>query len=376
MKNSKDIIKITEPILPCLDDLNKYLKTIWDSKQLTNHGIFHNQLEEVIKEYLSVANVSIFNNGTIALLTALKALSLPKDSEVITTPFTFPATPHVISSNGLKPIFCDIDCKTMCIDVNKIEDLITEKTSAILGVHVYGYPCDVEKINKIAKKHNLKVIYDSAHAFGTKIDGIPIGSFGDISMFSFHATKLFNTIEGGCLTYNDNTLKEKIYLLRNFGIKNEEEVVEVGINGKMNEIQAAIGLLNIKEVPLEASKRKNIFNLYTKLLGNVAGISLMSLPDNCTNSSQYFVIRIYEDFGASRDQIYEELLKNGVVSRKYFYPLCSDYPHYKGDPRCGNTVIPIATRVVNEVLCLPFHGNMTVENVTKISNIIISSRNS
>ena len=231
-------IYVTQPLLPNLENLEKELSEIWESKIVTNAGVKHNLLEEKLKEHLGVPNVSLFNNVTLALLTALKALDLPLGSEVITTPFTFAATPHCISWNGLKPVFCDIESDTMCVDPEKIEELITENTSAILGVHVYGFPCQVEKIQKIADKYNLKVIYDGAHAFSTKINGTDIGNFGDITMFSFHATKLFTTIEGGCLTYRDEKLIRKIYNLRNFGIRGEDIVEDIGINGKMNEIQA------------------------------------------------------------------------------------------------------------------------------------------
>ena len=242
----QDKIFVTSPLLPDIESLYVNLKEIYDSKWITNMGDKHKALEEALQAELKVPYMQVFNNGTIALLTAIKALNLPYGSEIITTPFTFAATPHCISWNGCKPIFCDIEPKTMTINADKIESLITPKTSAILGVHVYGFPCDVEKIAQIAKKHNLKVIYDAAHAFSTEIDGVGIGNFGDISAFSFHATKLFNTIEGGGLCYNDENLNQKIYNLRNFGIRNEEFVEEVGINGKMKEIQAAWGLVKLK----------------------------------------------------------------------------------------------------------------------------------
>ena len=277
---------------------------------------------------MKVSNVSVFNNGTIALLTALKALDLPADSEVI-TPFTFPATPHCISWNGLKPVFCDIEPNTMTIDADKIEEQITPETSAILPVHVYGFPCDVKKIDNIAKKHDLKVIYDGAHAFSPEIDGRGIGTFGDITVFSFHATKLFNTLEGGCLTYKNNGLKEKIYNLRNFGIKNEEEVVDVGINGKMNEIQASIGLLNLKLFKKEQDKRLKIKELYIEQLKDIENIKIPEMPENTTDSFQYFPIIIEEDFPITGDTVYQNYKKYNIFTRKYFYPICSDYEPYK-----------------------------------------------
>ena len=257
-----DKIFVTSPLLPSIEDFTEQVKEIYDSKWLTNMGSKHKALEEALTIELKVPHAQLFNNGTIALLTAIKALDLPYGSEVITTPFTFAATPHCISWNGCKPIFCDIEPNTMTIDADKIENLITPNTSAILGVHVYGFPCNVKKIDEIAKKYNLKVIYDAAHAFSTEIDGVGIGNFGDITMFSFHATKLFNTIEGGCLTYKDEALIKKIYNLRNFGIQNEEVVEDIGINGKMNEFQAAWGLLNLKQYRKEQERRKVIKEIY------------------------------------------------------------------------------------------------------------------
>ncbi|MGL4986396.1 MAG: DegT/DnrJ/EryC1/StrS family aminotransferase, partial [Treponemataceae bacterium] len=254
-KKRDNQIYVTSPLLPNLDDFVNEIKSIFESKRLANMGQKHTEFEQKLEFFLKTPHVSVFNNGTIALLVALKALDLPYGSEVITTPFTFAATTHCITWNGLKPVFCDIEPNTMCMDADKIEALITNKTSAILPVHVYGFPCDVKKIDTIAKKHNLKVIYDAAHAFSTEIDGAGIGTFGDMTMFSFHATKLFNSIEGGCLAYTDKNLIHKIYNLRNFGIRSEEIVEEVGINGKMNELQAAFGLLNLKLVQTEKQKR-------------------------------------------------------------------------------------------------------------------------
>lgn len=278
-------IFVTSPLLPDIEDVYEQIKEIYDSKWLTNMGSKHKFLEEALKVELKVSHAQLFNNGTIALLTAIKALDLPQGSEIITTPFTFAATPHCIAWNGCKPIFCDIEPNTMTIDADKIEKLITPNTSAILGVHVYGFPCDVKKIDAIAKKHNLKVIYDAAHAFSTEIDGIGIGNFGDITMFSFHATKLFNTIEGGCLTYNDENLVKKIYNLRNFGIQSEEVVEDIGINGKMNELQAAWGLLNLKQYREEQERRKKIKEIYDNGLKDVKGIRIPQMPANTTNST-------------------------------------------------------------------------------------------
>lgn len=369
MKTS-DIIYVTQPILPDLDDFNEQLKDIWASKWLTNHGAKHNELEEKLKSVLKVPNLSLFNNGTIALLIALRAMDLPYESEVITTPFTFAATPHCISWNGQKPVFCDIEPDTMCIDANKIEDFITEKTSAILGVHVYGFPCNVEKIDKIAKKHNLKVIYDAAHAFSTEINGKGIGNFGDITMFSFHATKLYNTIEGGCLTYNDEKLKERIYNLRNFGIRSEDEVVEIGINGKMNELQAAVGLLNLNLFKAEQAKREKIKQFYIDKISNIKGIKIPMMPKNTTNSYQYFPIIVEKNYPLSRNELYEKFKQHNIIVRKYFYPICSDYEPYKYFKSSRVVNLPVANEMKEKVLCLPFYGDLQEEEIKRIINTL------
>ena len=359
----EDKIFVTQPLLPSLQDVYTQIEEIWESKWLTNMGKKHNLLEEKLKNILKVNNVSLFNNGTIALLVALKALDLPAGSEVITTPFTFAATPHCIAWNGLKPVFCDIEADTMTIDADKIEQLITKNTSAILGVHVYGFPCNVNKIETIAKKHNLKVIYDAAHAFSTEINGTGIGSFGDITMFSFHATKLFNTIEGGCLTYNNDCLKQKIYNLRNFGIRNEELVEEIGINGKMNELQAAVGLLNLELFKDEQKKRKKLKTMYDDFFSNIDGIKIPQMPANVSNSYQYYPIIIEDSFAVTRNRLYDELKKFNIYTRKYFYPLCSDYECYKDLESAKPKNLPVANDIKNKVLCLPFYGNL-YENAT------------
>ena len=359
-------IYVTKPLLPDLESMYEEISEIWDSGRVTNAGPKHNLLEEKLQEHLGVRNVSLFNNGTLALLTAIKALELPIGSEVITTPFTFAATPHCISWNGLHPIFCDIEPDTMCINPDEIEKHITERTSAILGVHVYGFPCQVDKIQKIADKHNLKVIYDGAHVFSTKINGTDIGNFGDITMFSFHATKLFTTIEGGWLTYKNDELKHKIYNLRNFGIRNEELVEEVGINGKMNEIQAAVGLLNLKRYKEEQVKRAELKAFYDKHLEEIIGIKIPQMPSDTTNSFQYYPIIIEDNYKLSRDELYNKLKEKNIFSRKYFYPLCSDYECYKDLPSSRAENLPIANEYKNKVLCLPFYGTLETEIREKI----------
>lgn len=364
-------VYVTTPLLPDLNKLNDLLIPIWQSKWLTNHGRMHAELEQRLESILKVKNVSIFNNGTIALLSALKALELPAGSEVITTPFTFPATPHCITWNHLTPFFCDIHPESMTINAEIIERHITRNTSAILGVHVYGIPCDVEKIQKIARRYNLKVIYDAAHCFTTEINGRGIGTFGDMSMFSFHATKLFHTLEGGCLTYNKSDYKEKVYYLRNFGIKNEDEVVEVGINGKMNELQAVIGILNLEIFEEEKQKRRAIKETYFEKLKSVSGIKIVQMPHGVSDSMGYFVIRIkHQTFGLSRDEVYDALKEYNVFSRKYFYPLCSEYEPYKALPSSSMDNLPIANRIKQEVLCLPLYGNLGIADAERICEII------
>ncbi len=370
-------VYVTSPILPDLGKFNDMLRAIWASKWLTNHGNMHAELEKRLESVLKVKNVSIFNNGTIALLTALKVLDLPPGSEVITTPFTFPATPHCITWNHLKPVFCDISAESMTIDADMIERHVNSQTSAILGVHVYGIPCDTEKIEMIAKRHNLKVVYDAAHCFTTEINGAGIGTCGDMSMFSFHATKLFHTVEGGCLTYDNSEYREKLYFLRNFGIKNEDEVVDIGINGKMNELQACIGLLNLEIFEEEKRKRIAIRSTYVEQLQTVSGIRIVHVPEGVTDSMGYFVIRIHEDtFGLSRDAVYQKLKEYNVFSRKYFYPLCSEYEPYKSLPSSSEENLPVANRVKREVLCLPLFGGLGTAGAAQICEIIKRIRNS
>ncbi len=365
--NLEKRINVTQPLLPNINNYIEQLQDIWDSKWLTNMGSKHNELEKLLHTVLKTSNVSLFNNGTTALLIALKSLDLPVGSEIITTSFTFPATPHCISWNNCKPVFCDIEPNTMTIDTDKIESLITPNTSAILGVHVYGFPCDVENIDKIAKKHNLKVIYDAAHVFSTEINGKGIGTFGDISMFSFHATKLFNTIEGGCLTYNDKNLKRKIYNLRDFGIQSEEIIEDIGINGKMNEFQAIMGLENLKIFKLEQEKRKTIKSFYDENLSSVKGIRIPQMPKGVTNSYQYYPIIIEDDYAISRDELHSKLKEKNIYTRKYFYPACTDYECYKN---CVHSDLKVTNDIKNKVLCLPYYGELNSEIIELICEVI------
>ena len=359
-------IPVTSSSLPPFDEYVEKIKPIWDRKILTNNGPLHNELEEEIKKYLDVDNATLFTNGHLALMVALRALNLT--GEVITTPFTFASTTHAIVDAGLIPVFCDIDPNTYTIDVNKIESLITPKTSAIVAVHVYGHICDVNRIADIAQKHHLKVIYDAAHAFGVKYNNIGIGNFGDVSMFSMHATKVFNTIEGGLLTYHDDNLKERFVKLKNFGIKNADVVDEVGINAKMNEFQAAMGLCNLKYHDENIEKRKKITKIYIDNLKDVKGIKL-SYPQDCVKHNYiYFPILVLkEKFGISRDELMNLLIENGIYARKYFYPLTCDFDCYIGKYR-GK--VDIARDIANNILTLPLYADLAIDDVTRICNII------
>ncbi|MDR1474886.1 MAG: DegT/DnrJ/EryC1/StrS family aminotransferase [Endomicrobium sp.] len=364
-------IFITQPLLPKKEDMFAQIEEIFASKHLTNMGAKHNLLEQKLKEVLKVPHLQVFNNGTTALLIALKSLKLPFHSEVITTPFTFAATPYSISWNELNPVFCDIEQNTMTIDADKIESLITKKTSAILAVHVYGFPCNVVKIEKMAKKYDLKVIYDAAHAFTTEIDGKGIGTFGDITMFSFHATKLFNTIAGGALTFNSKFLEREICNLRNFGRIDESAVEDIGLNGKLNEFQAAFGLLNLEIFEKEKQKRAKLKDFYDKNLSKIKGIRIPQMPGNVTNSYQYYPIVIEDDYAINRDELYEKFRKNNIMVRKYFYPACSDYECYKDLASSKHENLPVTNDIKNRVLCLPFYGELSLEDTKDIFKILV-----
>ena len=366
MKAFDEPIYVTRPTLPPLEKISVKLEEIWRAKWLTNNGVQVRELERRLKNYLGVQCLSLFNNGTTALMVACRALVL--SGEVITTPFTFAATPHALTWNNLTPVFCDIDPSTLNIDANKIEPLITERTSAILAVHVFGTPCDVEKIQSIADKYNLKVIYDAAHAFGVEIDGRAVGNFGDVSMMSFHATKLYHTLEGGALMCRDERLKNIFELMRNFGIADEETVALPGLNGKMNELQAAVGLILLDCVDGEREKRSALQKIYDEELRHCEGI--VRVPEFLSSSKQnyqYYVIRIDRDkFGRSRDEVCDELRRHNVFARKYFYPLCSDYPHYRQ--------LPLAHRASEEVLSMPFYGELSAADIKKICAIVKECR--
>lgn len=368
----KKPILITKPVLVDLEKLKIQLEGVWNSGWLTNNGYKHQELEARIqKEIFNNLPTSLVVNATIGLLLAIKTLKIK--GEVITTPFTFPATTHAISWAGLKPVFCDINKKTLNIDVNKIEKLINPKTSAILAVHVFGIPCNVKEIERIAKKYKLKVIYDSAHAFELEINNKSIATFGDASVFSFHATKLFHTVEGGAIVFRKNSLKKKCDILKNFGISGAD-VIACGINAKMNELQASVGLLMLKEKEKERLRRKIIKETYINELSNIPGIILPFNNNEITKESlQYFAIRIDANiFGKTRDFVLKKLQKNNVFARKYFYPLCSHHQFYMYLDSAKNQNLPIANKVVKEIIALPFHGGLTIQNIKNICNIIKS----
>lgn len=362
-------VYITQPLLPDIEELKSMLEEIWASKQLTNYGKMAKNLEKELANYLGINHLSLFSNGTLALQIACKVLRL--SGEVITTPFTFAATTHVLNWCGLKPVFCDIEEDTLNLNPDRIEELITPDTTAILPVHVFGTPCNVDRIQQIADKYGLKVLYDAAHAFGVKVKGRPIGSFGDISMFSLHATKIYHTIEGGALSYKDPNMKERAEWLRNFGIKSEDRVFEPGTNAKLNELQAAVGLLVLKLVDAEIENRKTVTELYRKHLRDIPGIKLFSDIEGVTHNYPYFVIRIDKnEFGITRDELHSELRKYNVYSRRYFYPLCSQFQCYRDLPSASVTKLPTATKIVEQVLSLPLYGRLDRGDVEKICQII------
>ncbi len=361
-------ILVTQSSMPELDEYVEEIKSIFETKWLTNRGEKHKKLEEELVKYLKVKNMSLYTNGHLALYIALKSLDLK--GEVITTPFSFASTTHAIVQNGLKPVFCDINENDYTIDVNKIESLITEKTCAIVPVHVYGHVCDVKKIEEIAKKYNLKVVYDAAHVFGVEVDGKGIGTFGDISMFSFHATKVFNTIEGGGLAYNNSELRDKLEKLKNFGINGPEKVEYVGINAKMNEFQAAMGLCNLRHIDSELEKRKKVYNRYIERLSNVEGVKLPIKQDKVKQNYAYLpVVFDKEIFGKSRDEVKEQLEKENIFTRKYFYPVINDYDCYSNMYDSNDT--PIAKKISERVLTLPMYANLKIDDVDRICDIIL-----
>jgi dTDP-4-amino-4,6-dideoxygalactose transaminase len=365
----RDPIYVTRPLLPPLDAVRRLLGDVWDAQWLTNAGVKHQELEEALRRHLGVDQLSLFNNGTIGLMTTLRALELSGD--VITTPFTFPATPHALSLTGLTPVFCDIDPVSMTLDPGAVEMAITPTTSAILAVHVYGIPCDVAGLQSVADRHGLRVVYDAAHAFGASVGGRGIGTFGDASMFSFHATKLFHTAEGGAVTCADPALRARIDRLKNFGIVDQEHVDDVGLNGKMNELQAVMGLAVLECVAAEIDRRLAVVDVYRRRLDGVPGLTLAPCVPGAA-SVQYFVVRINaQEFRRSRDQVHEALKAHNVFTRKYFYPLCTDYSCYRDLPSSGRPM-PAARAAVSEVLCLPIYGTLPLADVETICDLLLA----
>ena len=362
-------ILVTQPSLPPIDEFIISLKEIWGNKWLTNNGPFHEQFEEQLAEYLGVKYISLFSNGTLGLLTALQTLRISGD--VITTPFSFVATTHSLWWNGIKPIFVDIEPNYFNLDIERIEAAITPNTTAIMPVHVYGNPCDVTGIQEIADKYGLRVIYDAAHAFGVKINDNSILNYGDLSVLSFHATKVFNTIEGGAIICHDEKTKKRIDYLKNFGIADEVTVVAPGINAKMNEIQAAFGLLQLKYVDENINKRKIITQKYRELLENLKGIHFLNDVEGVNHGYSYFPILVNSvESDYNRDELYERLKEKNVFGRRYFYPLISEFSTYRGLPSANPLNLPNAVRIASQVLCLPIYPELSLDEVEYICNII------
>lgn len=358
-------LTVTSPLLPNLDEFNILLQEIWNSKWITNNGNYHQQLEKALAEYLKVPYLSLFTNGTLPLITALQALRIT--GEVITTPYSFVATTHSLWWNGIKPVFVDVDPSNCGIDPNKIEAAITPKTTAIMPVHCYGKPCDTEAIQEVADKYGLKVIYDAAHAFGVEVNGESILNAGDISTLSFHATKVYNTIEGGAMVMKDEQTKKRIDYLKNFGFANETTVVAPGINSKMDEIRAAYGLLNLKQVDAAISARKKVAEAYREVLKDVEGVTYFEDMPGVRHNYSYFPIFIdAEKFGKTREELYHELKNANVLGRRYFYPLISEFSTYRGLPSATRENLPEAYKLADSVLCLPMHHDLSDQDLERI----------
>lgn len=368
---SDNQITVTSPLLPDLDEFHALLKEIWQSKWITNNGSFHQRLEKELAQYLKVPYISLFTNGTLPLITALQALRIT--GEVITTPYSFVATTHSLWWNGIKPVFVDIDPSTCGIDPEKIEAAITPKTTAIMPVHCYGKPCDTKAIQEIADKYGLKVIYDAAHAFGVEVDGESILNAGDMSTLSFHATKVYNTIEGGAMVMHDEKTKQRIDYLKNFGFANEVTVVAPGINSKMDEMRAAYGILNLRQVDAAIAARQKVANRYREALRDVEGITYFDDMPGVRHNYSYFPIFIdAEKFGKTRDQLYFDMKAANVLGRRYFYPLISDFSTYKGLPSATRENLHNAYHIADTVLCLPMHHALSPADIDRVIHLIKS----
>lgn len=364
-------INVTRSSMPTYEEYCEEIKDLWDSHWLTNMGTKHKQLEYALKNYLNTPNITLYTNGHLALENIIAAMQFPVGGEVITTPFTFASTTHAIVRNGLVPIFCDVNANDYTIDVSKIEKLITPKTCAIIPVHVYGNLCDVESIKRIATQHNLKVIYDAAHAFGVEYKGISSANFGDASMFSFHATKVFNTIEGGAVCYSNERLGAVLNDMKNFGIRGPERCVYIGGNAKMNEFQAAMGLCNLRHLSEEIAKRKNVTNRYREHLSAIKGIILCEPQRNVQPNYAYFPV-IFDGYKYIRDEIFAMLAEKNIVARKYFYPITNNFECYKDFPTAGADKTPVAKYLSERVLTLPLYADLALEDVDRICDIILS----
>lgn len=362
-------INVTRSSMPGFDEYCEEIRSLWESRWLTNSGEKHCALEAKLKEYLDVPNVQLYTNGHAALETALGALDL--SGEVITTPYTFASTTQAILRCGLKPVFCDIDRDTYCMDPSRIEALITERTSAILPVNVYGNVCDHEAIRKIADKYGLKVIYDSAHAFGETVDGVNVAALGDITMYSFHATKVFHSVEGGCLTYSDPSLTERLTALRQFGMAGKEDAEYIGGNSKMSEFHAAMGLCNLRHISENIGQRAACSERYRERLEGVSGIKLSPVQKNVTSNHAYFPVLFDKEHFGGRDNVFEVLKANNIISRKYFYPLTSEFTAVKNSVSCINDT-PIAKETAEQVLCLPLYSELDPKDADRICDIILS----
>lgn len=363
-------ITVTSPLLPELKEFEKMLEDIWQRKWLTNNGHYHKELEKTLAEYLGVPYLSLFTNGTLPLITALQAMRI--NGEVITTPYSFVATTHSIWWNNLKPVFVDVEEETGNIDPEKIEAAITPQTTAIMPVHVYGTPCNTKRIQEIADTYGLKVIYDAAHAFGVNVNGKSILENGDMSTLSFHATKVYNTVEGGALICRDEATKKRIDYLKNFGFAGETTVVAPGINSKMDELRAAYGLLNLQQVDQAISKRKHVAELYRAALKDVSGIRFLNDIEGVRHNYSYFPIFITEnEYGMSRDALYEKLKSQNILARRYFYPLISNFPVYRGLDSSNPENLPVATKLADQVLCLPMYADLADDDVERILGIIL-----
>lgn len=363
-------INVTRSSMPSFEEYCEEIKELWDSHWLTNMGIKHKQLQAELESYLNTPHIALYTNGHLALENIIAAMNFPNGGEIITTPFTFASTTHAIVRNGLVPVFCDINDIDYTIDVTKIETLITDKTCAIIPVHVYGNLCDVEAIDNIAKKHNLKVIYDAAHAFGVTKDGENVANFGDASMFSFHATKVFNTIEGGAVTFKEDYLVQVLNDMKNFGIRGPESVAYVGGNAKMNEFQAAMGICNLRHIEEEINKRRVVVEHYKERLSGIEGIRLCKEQQGVKSNYSYFPV-IFENYKYTRDEVFHKLADNEIVARKYFFPLVNDFECYKDYETVKNSNTVVAKYIADRVLTLPLYADLSLKEVDEICNVIL-----